>query len=134
MSCETFTTEINDTHYAYTQLPATKSLKLKFRLAKIIGGALTEIMPAMGKDKTSEKQLAAFGNVMKKVFTDNDPDQVADLIVSIFVPAFRGIGDEAERVNMDKHFTNNMGEMYEVLFWILKCEFGNFIEGFIDEL
>ena len=133
MSCQTFTTEINGEHYAYTQLPATKSLKLKFRIAKVIGGALGEIMPAMEKDKTKEGQMNAFGNAIQKIFMDNDPDQVAELIVRIFVPAFRGTGEEAERLNMDKHFTGNMSEMYEVLFWILKCEFGDFIEGLMEE-
>lgn len=133
MGCQTFNTTIGDNEYSYTQLSATKSLKLQFQLAKIIGGALGEIMPAMGKDKTKETQMKAFGNAMQKTFKENDPDYVANMIVKIFVPAFIGEGEDATRLKMDEHFTGNMGEMYEVLFWILGCEFGDFIKGFMDE-
>ena len=128
MSCETFTNEINGHKYAYTQLTATKSLKLKFTLAGMLGTAITDVIPAVGKDDTS--QIEAFGKAIQDVFSKNDPDKVVEVIKQIFVPAFR----DNERIDMDENFTGNTQEMYLVLFWILKCEYGNFIKGLGDLL
>lgn len=123
MSCETFTTNIDGNDYAYTQLTASKSLTLKYRLAGMLGSAVTDIVPAVGK--SDEVQVEAFGKAVQDVFSKNDPEKVVDVITKIFVPAFRN----KERIDMDRDFTGNTGEMYKALFWILGCEYGNFIKG-----
>jgi len=123
MSCETFTTTINESEYAYTQLTAKKSLKLKFRLAGLIGTAMGDIIPAIGKSEAV--QLKAFGEAVQDVFSKNDADKVLKLIEDIFIPAFK----DGERIDIDKHFTGELTNMYKVLKWVLGCEYGNFIEG-----
>lgn len=123
MSCETFTTEIEGGNYTYTQLSAKKSLKLKFRLAGILGTAVSDILPAIGK--SDEEQMKAFGAAIQDVFSKNEPDKVLKLIEDILVPAFK----DNERIDIDKHFEGNLPDLYKVIFWILGKEYGNFIEG-----
>ena len=123
MSCETFTTEIKGAKYSYTQLSAKKSLKLKFRMAAVMGTAVSDILPAV--EESEARQLKAFGAAIGDVFGNNDPDSMVQLFEDIMIPAFK----DGDRINMDKHFTGKTLEMYEVLFWILKCEYGDFIAG-----
>lgn len=123
MSCETYTTEIDGSEYAYTQLTAKKSLKLKFRIAGLMGSAIGDIMPAIGK--SDEVQLRAFGNAIQDVFSKNNPDTVLKLIEDIFVPAFK----DKTRIDIDEHFTGDTLNMYKVLFWVLKCEYEDFLNG-----
>lgn len=123
MNCETFTTEINGRAYSYTQLPATKSLILKYSLAGIIGSAVTDIIPYLGKSKN--EQTKAFGDAMVKIFSNNEPEEIVALIKKVMVPAFC----DGERIDIDKHFTGEASEMYQVLLWILKQEYGDFFTG-----
>ena len=123
MSCETFTTEIDGNKYAYTQLSATNSLTLKFELAGIAGKAIADLVPHMGE--SSDKQIKAFGEALSDIFKVNDPEKVVNLIKRIMVPAFRN----GKRIEFDDDFTGNMSEMYNVLLWILKKEFGDFLGG-----
>lgn len=121
MSTETLTTTINENKYSYTQLSATESLRLKFRLAGIIGGAAGEI--AQGLGGSDSEQIASFGRAMSNVFRENDPDEIISLIERIFIPAFVN----GERVNLDKHYKGEFAEMYQALLWVLKSEYGGFL-------
>ena len=123
MNCETFTTEINGHKYTYTQLPASKSLSLKYLLAGILGSAITDILPYIGSSK--EEQTKAFGDAMVNIFSNNDPDKIVDIIKRIMEPAFK----DGERINIDNHFTGETEEMYQVLMWILNKEYGSFFTG-----
>lgn len=123
MGCKNFTTTIQGHDYGYTQLSAKKSMKLKFKLFGLLGGAVSDIMPAVGAEE--DVQLEAFGKALQDIFSKNDPDKIVALIEDVCVPAFR----DGERINIDKHYTGNTEELYEALFWILKCEYENFFVG-----
>lgn len=123
MSSETFNTEINGNKYAYTQLPARESLKLKFTLAGIAGGSIVGASSAIGK--SDAVQLEAFGQSISKIFEKNDPDKIIALIERIFEPAFIN----GERVNIDNHYKGEFSEMYQALFWVLKMEYESFFTG-----
>jgi len=121
MSSKTLKTVINDHKYTYTQLSARQSLLLKFELAGIIGKVAGELATVLGK--SDEEQMASFANAMTTVFKDNKPEKILTLIETIFVPAFR----DGERVDIDKHYKGEFGEMYQALFWVLKEEYGSFL-------
>ena len=123
MSCEQFHTTINQIDYSYTQLPATQSLKLKFKLAGILGNAIGEITAGLGK-KDAE-QMKVFTSAIEHIFSNNDPDMIVELIKKILAPAFR----DKKRIDFDADFTGNTQEMYQAVFWILKTEYGGFMEG-----
>lgn len=123
MNCQTSTIEILGHKYTYTQLPATKSLLLKYKLAAIIGSSITDLIPALGKK--DEEQVKYIGNAIQDLFNRNKPDEIVALLKDIFTPAFR----DGERVDFDEHYTGNFKEMYEALAWILRTEYGNFLSG-----
>jgi len=122
MTCETFTTNINEHEYAYTQLPATKSLKLKYKLIGIIGGSVLEMQQAIGAE--DDMQLKVFSHVVKEIFSQADPDELVNLISDVFIPCFR----DKERVDIDRDFTGNTVEMYKAFSWILEMEYRDFFE------
>ena len=123
MSCEMFKTEIDGHKYAYTQLSATASLKLKYKLAGIIGSAIGDLTTALGK--TDVEQMKSFSQAVEHIFAKNDPDEMVDLIKKILAPAFR----DDTRIEFDAVYTGNTTEMYKALFWVLKQEYGGFMEG-----
>ena len=138
MGCETFTTEIEGSKYSYTQLTAKKSLRLKYELLGIMGGAFSDIASAMDiEDTTSdaeefakrEKQIKVFGSAIEHIFSGSNPDKMVDMIETILIPAFK----DGERIDLDTHFTGKTKQMYSVVFWILTCEYGDFLEG-LDNL
>ena len=154
MSCETFTTSIEDSDYAYTQLPARKSLKLKYDLLGMMGGALSELAKAFenfdeeiesvqddfrdaikNQDDLDEKriekrveQIKAFGNVIERIFAGNSSDDMVDFIERALLPAFKN----GKRIDIDRDFTGKLKQLYAVLFWVLQCEYGDFLEGLED--
>lgn len=123
MTCETVKTKIGENEYTYTQLPASSSIVLKFKLAGMLGKTIAELIPVVGKPK--EEQMKMFAESVTEICSRNDPEKIMDLIRLIFVPAFCN----GERIDIDKHFTRNITEMYEVLIWILSEEYGDFLGG-----
>lgn len=129
MSCETYTTEIDNHQYAYTQLPATKSLILKYELIGIFGNTIVDLFKTLGK--SDDEQLKIFSKAIQEVFSDNDPEKMVSLISKIFIPCFK----DKERVDIDRDFTGKFSEMYRVLAWILTKEYSGFLEemqGLLD--
>ena len=124
MSCETFTETIDGIDVSYTQLPAKKSLALKYRLLGLLGGAVSDIANSIGKK--DDEQLEAFGKALQDVFGRNDPNEVLAIIEQTLKPVFIN----GERIDIDRDFTGNLELMYKILFWVLDKEYGNFIRGF----
>jgi len=122
MGTETKTTKIGINDYSYTQLPARKSLTLKFTIVSLIGKSLIKGFSSVGKDE--KEQMETFADAMTSIFDKNSPEKIISLIEEIFTPAFRN----GERVNIDKHFEGGFSEMYSALFWVLKMEYGSFLE------
>ena len=125
MSCQTKTTSINGHEYAYTQLPATSSLKLKYKLGKIIGSSFGDLIGAIGKGE--KEQVKAFSDSIENLLMKNDTDEIVGIIISTMKPVFR----DNERIGegFDLAYTNNFGEMYSAFAWVLSCEYGDFIKG-----
>lgn len=132
MSCEQFQTELKDKagklhEYSYTQLSAKKSLKLKYRLIGIFGGALPELFAKI--DASEEEQLEAFCLLLQDIFVKHDPDEIVALEEYILAPAFR----DGERIDFDTMYTSNTFEMYRAVAWVLSKEYGDFF-GVIGSL
>ncbi len=128
MTCETVLSTINGREYTYTQLSATKSLLLKFKIAGFISASAKDIAAGMGKN--DKEQLEYFLSAISIVFKENRPDEILSIIKEIFEPAFVS----GERIDIDKHYGGNLSEMYKALFWILKEEYGSFLEDALSTL
>lgn len=128
MTCETICSTINEREYTYTQLTATKSLILKFKIAGIMSSSVKDIAAGMGKSE--KEQIEYFLSAISIVFKENEPEKILSLIKEIFAPAFV----DGERIDIDKHYTGNISEMYKALFWVLKEEYGSFLAESLSTL
>ena len=124
---------INGHAYYVRQLPPTKALPLKFKLTKILGTALPSLLQNKGKD--DDKQAEAFVKAIESIFNVVNPDDLMGLIKSVVETATRdgkrimdGGGDQV--ISFDEAFQDEYKEMYQVFFFVLEVNFGNFIKGF----
>ena len=122
MACETFTTNIGGKAYSYTQLSARESLLLKLKILKVAGVSIRHIASAKGVN-SSKKQMEAFSNAISSLVEGSSPEEILSLIERVFEHGFC----ENERINIDVHFENSMMDMYKVLFWMMKMEYGSFL-------
>ncbi len=120
MACEMSKTTIGENDYSYTQLSASKSLKLKFSLAAVVGSGFAEMVGHL--NDTEDSQMTAFTNAIESIFSKNDPDKIYGLIERIVKPAFMN----GERIDIDRDFTGKINELYQVVFWVLKVEYSDF--------
>ncbi len=124
---------INGHSYYVRQLPPTKALPLKYELTRILGKALPSLLTAKGKD--DEVQAEAFGKALDSIFNSVNPEELMALIKRVVETATRdgkrimdGMGSEA--ISFDEAFQDEYSEMYQVFFFVLEVNYGNFIKGF----
>jgi len=79
MACENYQTIIDEREYSYTQLSAKKSLKLKFKLAGIVGEALADLVSAMSNDNEQE-QIKPVGAALESIFGKPETDMIVSLL------------------------------------------------------
>lgn len=125
--------EINGHNYYVRQLPPTKALPLKYELAKILGTAIPSLLSGKGKD--SDVQAEAFGKALDSIFNSVSPDQLMALIKRVVETATRDgqrimDGSGENTISFDEAFIDDYQEMYQVFFFVLEVNFGNFIKGF----
>lgn len=123
MACKEDTKEINGKTYYVVQLPAKQALKLKFKLAALLGSGLSELAKGIGADETKQKEAMFAGLI--KLFESADPDQLVDLLVETTERAKCDGG----RIEFDSHFQNDLATVYKVFIWILQVNFGDFLKG-----
>ncbi len=122
MSCEKFKTTLGGVEYNYTQLPASKSLRLKLRITKVFSDVLPLLLGGLGK--TDSEQVQLFATAINQMMSRNTTDEVADLILD----SVRTVQIDDEQIDVDKQFSGNLVGLYTLIFWVLKKEY----KGFLD--
>lgn len=122
MACETFKTTINGTEYSYTQLPASRSLRLKFKIIKLFSSAVPLLIE--GKGKKDDEQIKMFIKAIESVVGSSGGNDVPDLIIE----CLSSVQVDDDHIDFNKQFSGIMVEMYKVLFWVMKKEYGSFLE------
>lgn len=126
MACRQETLEINGDTYLVFQLPPSEALPLKFKLAKILGPSLAELLE--GIDIAGDNQKASGKAVIEaisKIFSELDPEEITKLIQKV-VSRVRKNG---KHVIFDEDFQDDFNTLYKIFFWVLQVNFGNFFEG-----
>lgn len=123
MACQTFKTQLKGIEYTYTQLPASQSILLKLKIAKIFGDAIPELIGALGQ--SDNEQLRILSNVITTLLNKNKPEEITDLLVNIISTIQIGM----ERIKPDSQFSGDLSGFYSLVFWTLKKEYGDFLEG-----
>lgn len=130
MACETKTTTINGLSISVTQWPIMTALRMKMRMAKIIGPAMGPLV-AMAENDT--KLEVAITEALSAVFgsPDVDPDSIVSFIKDCCTAG--GVVVNGKMVD-DAVFTemfsgDGMGNLYAVLGFIIKTNFGDLVGG-----
>jgi len=141
-------TETIDGHkWTVCPFPARRAIQLKVRLAKAVGPAIAELLPALGampggkdadkgadKDapKDADKGLGLDLSVMPKVISalasNLGEEESVQTILDLMALSSRD--DTAiSPDHFDNVFAGNYGEMYKALWFILKVNYADFIKG-----
>lgn len=122
MPCEKFKTTLGGVEYNYTQLPASKSLRLKLRITKVFSDVLPLLLGGLGK--TDSEQVQLFATAINQMMSRNTTDEVADLILD----SVRTVQIDDEQIDVDKQFSGNLVGLYTLIFWVLKKEYKDFLD------
>lgn len=112
---------------------ATRALVLQARITKLLGPAMArfgDVMQGFGENKSEEqktKATAAALTALVEVFAAADPEGVAVLLSDIVnLAMIRRADGKYYTADLDGDFTQNKGEIFPVVLWILREQFGDF--------
>jgi len=126
---------IGDVRYETIPYRFDKAINLKLKLASVLAGPLGQALGDLGDDDDAV-DLRALGDVLSRV-----PSALLDLggaelfreILSDTVRyPLRADGARSKEplsdpINLDKAFAANLNELYDVLIWVLKVNYGPFL-------
>jgi len=128
--------QIGEYTFRVEPLLATKSLVLKARLMKLLGGGISRL-PAIargfGEGATDEQKkesdkaaVAAFTDI----FVNSDPESMAALVKDIVEVAEVSLSSGGyTKVDIDQVFTGSEKELMECVVFVLNELFGDFLGG-----
>lgn len=141
-------TEMIDGHkWTVCPFPARRAIQLKVRLAKVLGPAIGELIPALGEVGKSDKgngddkgedgdnaeantdaALSALPNAINALAANLSEEAFVQTILDLMELSSR---DEAAITDayFDAEFAGNFGEMYKALGFILKVNYADFFKG-----
>ena len=125
MATKEFRFTIGENEYFIMQWPARKAIKMKLRIAKILGSSVTELANGIGKSEG--QQIEAFGKAIQSAFESSSEDDILDLLVEVVENAT--VNGNRLQGKFDEFFTDNISEAYKVFFQIIMKNFGDFIVG-----
>lgn len=110
---------IGETTYLLTAIPGTAALGYQKQLAKVF---LPAYAAAAKANETGENATAVMLSEVAKSLDLVDVTFVKELII-------RGATINGVAINFDTHFAGNFGNMYKLLFEIIKFNFGDVFQG-----
>lgn len=132
MSCKTENTTIDGTDYVTTQYPAIMGMEFKMEVLKVLGPAITEILPAFVKRTDNDiDQVALLGHAIDKMFSTAQPKDVVALIVRMLTTGhtFRD-GKPLNETEFNQVFAgDDMISVYKVFAFVLRTNYANFLSS-----
>lgn len=135
MACKTYEKDINGSFYVTTQWSATKQLTMKFKLTKVFGKALFEIVSSLNKEGDEQEkeanQIKAFENAISKVFETSSPEELTALIKETLSSGeTKREGKRITETSFDDIYNEaGLAEMYQACFFVIKSNYEDFFKG-----
>ena len=138
MACKTETKQIGDNEYSVTQWPATKSMLVKFKLAKTFGATLAIIAGQSDDSKTSKKKASendakSLSEGLSTLFNNNSPEEIVALMKECVI----GVGCNGSFITASSFDTlfsgDDLLEVYKVFLFVLKVNYANLMKGQIAD-
>ncbi len=128
MACETFKTTLAGVEYTYTQLPASRSLRLKIRLVATFSGCIHMFLA--GREKSDDEQLKIFVDAITTTLNKSTTDDIIALIFDCVATVQVGM----DVIDVDKQFSGDLLNLYTLVYWVLRKEYESFLVVMIDLL
>jgi hypothetical protein len=137
MGLDQKTRKIEGHEWVVTQFAARPANKYKMRLARMIGPAITELLPAIGSFATLAKTakgnsdgaelaiIAALPKVASALAKHVDEDVLVDTMVELMAQSTRD-GQAMTPDLFDQEFAGNDLELYQALWFILSVNYPDF--------
>jgi hypothetical protein len=140
------TTTINEHKWTVTPFPARPAIRYKVRLAKMVGPAIGELIPALGNvpliDQESDNRddgqreadaddhigidLALIPKAISSMAEHVDEDMFVDTLVELMSMSTRD-DTQITPEQFDIIFAGNDAELYKAIWFILKVNYSDFI-------
>lgn len=133
MACRTETKQIGEHEYSVTQWAATRSMLIKFKLAKIFGATLAIIASqsdtSKNKKKAAENDARSLAEGLSTLFQDNSPEEIVALLKECII----GVGCDNEKItasSFEQLFSgDDLLEAYKVFLFVLQVNYANLMKG-----
>ena len=119
------TIEINGSRFETTQFSATKSLKMLHRLGKILGPSLSQLAGMNQGDIQADRIGAALGSLFSNCSENEFESTVKELLTTTT--------KDGRQINFDLDFAGDMGSLFKLLGFVLKVQYGNFLNAIPGE-
>lgn len=127
---------INGSTYSATQLPARRALKLQYKLIKIFGSAISQVLlPSLSDDKGKvEGSTISLGIDKRGIssaimsITSQMDDACFESLIKELVQGVRKEGRELTDSFIDTEFAGDLSTLWKVIWFVLEINFDNFFE------
>lgn len=129
MACNTEETVINDISYICTQYPASTGMIYKFKLTKILGPAIAEILPLLSSKEKDQTKLIS--GLINKLFENSEPEDIVKIVIDMLTSGH--VRRDSKRIDkslFEQVFSgDDMMEAYKVFAFVLKTNYAGFFKG-----
>jgi hypothetical protein len=110
--------------YMVTQLPARRAIKLKVKLMKLFGPVLAQLFLTINDADEFESKK----NLVKavEILSEHIEENTFEALVLELLNGVRKNNVELTSHVIDLEFAGNMGELYQVLWFVVEVNFSNF--------
>lgn len=123
MACREEKKEINGHDYYSVQWSATKALKMKFRLIKVLGRAFASLVSLLSASETEKGDIIS--DAVGSLFEHSTPDELFALLKEIVQAASRD-GRRITDATFDEVYSDNLKEFYQAVAFVLKLNYSDF--------
>lgn len=136
MACKTEVTTISGSEYACTQYAAIQGLTYKLKVIKLFGPVLDMLLPVLSNpEATEEQQVEALTSSLGKLFAVADPEEVAELLVSMLTTG--SVSKEGTRITralFEEYFSgDSLMDAYKVFFFVLRTNYSGLMPSLAKE-
>lgn len=121
--------QIGEHTYTVQQLPARPALKLFNKLARVATPALGKLLGGQGTAKLSELDATSLGAALEALFDRLSPEQQDQMTEELLQGALVDGAPLWPQFNV--HFQGRIVEVFQLLRFALKVNFGDFFKGLL---
>ena len=122
----TQTQVIDGLTYTTTQFSATKGIKMLHRVGKYVAGPLSKLAPAMkGGGINADVDPELLGGAIQSFFQGCPEHELETTIKDLLSTTTC----DGKAINFDLDFAGKLGHLFKVLAFVLRVQFGNFMQG-----